>query len=935
MEKLKTNELSLGLNQTLRNDLVDNFEKIQKGVDGQSDSLNKQILDMLGNVAPQDQNEVTQARIDANGQAYSTMKSRLDVDQKTAETALEEERQTNSEVTQARTNSLGKYHQTLSERLNDQENELTNAMNDKLSQINFELETFPNLAALQAKYPNGKTGLFVTIDNMHKYIWDSGKWIDGGVYQTAALARGSVSMDKLDEVNPEQLVNTLAVSRNAVPWSNALVLADSNTITINKDKSREGDDFGFSVPVFLDKLPIAGDQLYLNFDYQSSAVANDGDLDKMEVWLLDASQNMVQKISPFFYASVSKTSYQLIISADTLNTAKVGKNFYLMVAIHNDITLNVSNLRVNWDNADKEIKLKTNNNKALIAQTRKSAGFTQNYDLYVSSEVAIAKSNDPAIKPVIEIPYFGLDLTKTVYFVLDAYTDPNTTSFAHFWLSKLSSNTPNARIQKGSGRIEMVLEPNELVQKGVTKDGVIVLTTGDNSKEGLIINHVSLSNEPIDGNLDDALNNIQANMVSRNVTKLGQPISDISTAAAASIADVDFATPQAVYHGANGILKAVKAYVKAAGNYTFKIAKIDQNNLMVDETNTFTLALVAGLNALDVENQAINVPDGAQLFMDISKSDIFNPDSSHLYATTALIRDKSHPTTNAGYSGQMFYDAKVLIPFNYEVIDGSPIEALKELRSSVDEHESEIVQLVIAKDNVVIKSPSGKPFRLVVSDDGTLSAVSQIPNKVAVFGNSLTKYSAIGDFGLAASNQNSDWFGLVKNHVAAINSSVHFYRGTIGGWEGATNSADRQNYFDNTIKPNLSADTDLVIIQAGDNVNTAEKAASFATDAKQLIANIKQVSQNARVLWVASWFVSKFDNVDLIQSIKQACQDTGATYVDITGYSSVAENNSYIGAKITKPDGTVITVTDNGYAAHPGDKGHKIIADTVNSYMGF
>ena len=47
MEKLKTNELSLGLNQTLRNDLVDNFDKIQKGVDGQSDSLNKQILDML------------------------------------------------------------------------------------------------------------------------------------------------------------------------------------------------------------------------------------------------------------------------------------------------------------------------------------------------------------------------------------------------------------------------------------------------------------------------------------------------------------------------------------------------------------------------------------------------------------------------------------------------------------------------------------------------------------------------------------------------------------------------------------------------------------------------------------------------------------------------------------------------------------------------
>lgn len=40
MEKLKTNELSLGLNQTFRNDLVDNFKKIQDGVDSQSDTIN-------------------------------------------------------------------------------------------------------------------------------------------------------------------------------------------------------------------------------------------------------------------------------------------------------------------------------------------------------------------------------------------------------------------------------------------------------------------------------------------------------------------------------------------------------------------------------------------------------------------------------------------------------------------------------------------------------------------------------------------------------------------------------------------------------------------------------------------------------------------------------------------------------------------------------
>ncbi|MFT9314049.1 hypothetical protein [Leuconostoc pseudomesenteroides] len=190
MEKLKTNELSLGLNQTLRNDLVENFEKIQKGVDGQSDSLNKQILGMLGNVAPQDQNEVTQARIDANGKSYDTLKGREDATQATAETALSEERETLVEVQDARTNSTSQTYPTLKDRMDSQENDLNNNINDKLAQISATPETFANLAALQAKYPNGKVGIFVTVDNGHKYIWNNNQWQDAGVYQSVGISDG-------------------------------------------------------------------------------------------------------------------------------------------------------------------------------------------------------------------------------------------------------------------------------------------------------------------------------------------------------------------------------------------------------------------------------------------------------------------------------------------------------------------------------------------------------------------------------------------------------------------------------------------------------------------------------------------------------------------------------------------------------------------------
>ena len=117
---------------------------------------------------------------------------------------LHEQAQNNSidkvtvEVQNARTNSSSKTYPTLKERMDNQENDLNNNINNKLAQISVIPETFTNLAALQSKYPTGKTGIFVTADNGHKYIWVNGSWTDSGVYQSVGIAKGSVSYDNLD-----------------------------------------------------------------------------------------------------------------------------------------------------------------------------------------------------------------------------------------------------------------------------------------------------------------------------------------------------------------------------------------------------------------------------------------------------------------------------------------------------------------------------------------------------------------------------------------------------------------------------------------------------------------------------------------------------------------------------------------------------------------
>lgn len=197
MERLITN-LDTNLGPVIRDQLNDNFKKLQTGVEGQSDALNKHIQDMLGDVPLQDQNEVTQARIDANGKQYQTMKGRLDSDQLSAETALQEERQTSLEVKEARQNNQNITYPNLKKRLDNQEDDLTKAMNEKIAQISPDPETFSNVNDLKTKYPNGKAGLFVVADTGHKYIWSNNTWTDAGAYQSVGIADGTITPVKLD-----------------------------------------------------------------------------------------------------------------------------------------------------------------------------------------------------------------------------------------------------------------------------------------------------------------------------------------------------------------------------------------------------------------------------------------------------------------------------------------------------------------------------------------------------------------------------------------------------------------------------------------------------------------------------------------------------------------------------------------------------------------
>lgn len=196
MEKLNTH-LNTNLGAVLREELNDNFAKIEQGVNGQSDILQKQMLGMLGDVPPMNQNEVTQARIDNKSKEYSTLKGRLDSNQQLSDSAYQQATDVANELKDSRVALNGKNYSTLKARLDGEASNLNDNINGELSRMNTAPESVANVAELKTKYPNGKLGIFVAADNGHKYVWLNGGWTDTGVYQAVSIANQSITNDML------------------------------------------------------------------------------------------------------------------------------------------------------------------------------------------------------------------------------------------------------------------------------------------------------------------------------------------------------------------------------------------------------------------------------------------------------------------------------------------------------------------------------------------------------------------------------------------------------------------------------------------------------------------------------------------------------------------------------------------------------------------
>ena len=243
----------------------------------------------------------------------------------------------------------------------------------------------------------------------------------------------------------------------------------------------------------------------------------------------------------------------------------------------------------------------------------------------------------------------------------------------------------------------------------------------------------------------------------------------------------------------------------------------------------------------------------------------------------------------------------------------------------------ENVQTAIRESIVVpdasYTAPDGSKYLLQVSAAGETVFVPVIPKKALFIGNSLL--IGFGQFGMCASNAQSDYYYHVTQAILKQNASFTADRAAGTSLEGAT-SDETQDTAYSSISGKLSADLDLVIVQLSDNTNNAESIAYLlGGGAKRLLTKIRTACPKARVVWAAAWYSS----TEKLNAIQKACADTGCLFVDFSDLRT-SENQGAIGNTITYPDGSSSTIEASGVASHPGDKGMKAIADRLLEKLG-
>lgn len=252
-------------------------------------------------------------------------------------------------------------------------------------------------------------------------------------------------------------------------------------------------------------------------------------------------------------------------------------------------------------------------------------------------------------------------------------------------------------------------------------------------------------------------------------------------------------------------------------------------------------------------------------------------------------------------------------------IEGSVADGINYVNSAVNSLSNKIDTM---SASTKVSDENGNVYFLKVVS-GQLTIVPVIANNVLYIGNSLLL--GFDTFGMAASNSANDYYAYVNSYLVSKGATLNADKLRGSDWESKTSYADQNTWMQNYLLPKLNSNLELVIVQLGDNVNTAEKQAVFAQGAINLLTYIKQHAPLARIAWVGAWYTTTTRQ----QQMAEACRQCGATFVDISLLPNIEGNRNHIGGEWTDDNGVTHIIDNSGVASHPSSQGMRAVADAI------
>lgn len=229
---------------------------------------------------------------------------------------------------------------------------------------------------------------------------------------------------------------------------------------------------------------------------------------------------------------------------------------------------------------------------------------------------------------------------------------------------------------------------------------------------------------------------------------------------------------------------------------------------------------------------------------------------------------------------------------------------------------------------------NGEKAVLVQQNNGDRITVPLVPKKTLFIGNSIL-LGMFNSYGMCSTDSKSDYAYHVQQAILAKNPDCTFKKLHGSAFEHSETEDAADNWFTDenihSLKPAVESfdeDTDLIVIQMTDNVNTEVKISVFNNSVDRFITRIKDMCPKARILWVYGWY-NKYNTHDKLHEV---CARHAIELVDISGVRS-KENESRSGQISINPDGEEIVVRDT-WITHPGNKGMRAIADRIIKTLG-